>query len=71
MVAGQHYKREEISYGFDMNGLENGIRGIQQGLCDGFYAQNNNTYKGFNGLSAQIADAAADTANIMPRIQWC
>ena len=51
--------REEISYGFDMNGLENGIRGIQQGLCDGFYAQNTTALQGFNGLSAQIADAAA------------
>ena len=51
--------REEISYGFDMNGLENGIRGIQQGLCDGFYAQNATALQGFNGLSAQIADAAA------------
>lgn len=51
--------REEISYGFDMNGLENGIRGIQQGLCDGFYAQNTTSLQGFNGLSAQIADAAA------------
>lgn len=51
--------REEISYGFDMNGLENGIRSIQQGLCDGFYAQNATALQGFNGLSAQIADAAA------------
>ena len=30
----------EVSYGFDMNNLENGIRGIQNGLCDGFYAMN-------------------------------
>lgn len=52
--------REEISYGFDMNGIENGIRGIQQGLCDGFYAQNTTSLQGFNGLSAQIADAAAE-----------
>lgn len=42
--------REEISYGFDMNNIENGIRGIQQGLCDGFYAQNTNTLTGFNGV---------------------
>ena len=64
--------REEVSYGFDMNGLENGIRGIQQGLCDGFYAQNSalcqgfngvNTamLQGFNGLQMQLAqDALAD-----------
>lgn len=32
--------REEIAYGFDMNGLQSGIRGVQQGLCDGLYAMN-------------------------------
>lgn len=42
--------REEISYGFDMNGLENGIRGIQQGLCDGFYAMNTGMLNGFSGV---------------------
>ena len=52
--------REEISYGFDMNGIENGIRGIQQGLCDGFYAQNSTMLQGFNGLNTQIAGVASD-----------
>ena len=42
--------REEIAYGFDMNGIENGIRGIQQGLCDGFYALNTGMLIGFNGV---------------------
>ena len=36
--------KEEIAYGFDMNGLENGVRGIQQGLCDGFYEVNDNLH---------------------------
>lgn len=42
--------REEIAYGFDMNGLENGVRGIQQGLCDGFYAMNTGMLNGFSGI---------------------
>lgn len=42
--------RSAISEGFALNGLENGIRGIQQGLCDGFYAQNTTMLQGFNGL---------------------
>lgn len=42
--------REEIAYGFDMNNIENGIRGIQNGLCDGFYNLNTNLLTGFNGL---------------------
>lgn len=48
--------REEIAYGFDMNGLENGVRGIQQGLCDGFYAMN-------TGLLTGFANAAQDINN--------
>ena len=46
--------REEISYGFDMNGLENGVRGIQQGLCDGFYAVNTGMLNGFNGIQRDL-----------------
>jgi hypothetical protein len=42
--------REEISYGFDINGLENGVRSIQNGLCDGFYALNTSLLNGFNGI---------------------
>lgn len=46
--------REDIAYNFDMNGLENGIRGIQQGLCDGFYAQNSTLCQGFNGVNTAL-----------------
>lgn len=51
---GQGTLREEISYGFDMNGLENGVRGIQQGLCDGFYAMNTGMLNGFNGIQSTL-----------------
>lgn len=51
--------REEISYGFDMNGLENGIRGIQQGLCDGFYAMNTGMLTGFNGIQSTLCQGFA------------
>ena len=46
--------REEISYGFSMNNLENGVRGIQQGLCDGFYAMNTGMLNGFAGVTQAI-----------------
>ena len=42
--------RDTIAYSFDMNGLENGVRGIQQGLCDGFYAVNTGMLNGFGGI---------------------
>ena len=46
--------REEIAYGFDMNGLENGVRGIQQGLCDGFYAMNTGMLNGFSNVQSTL-----------------
>lgn len=57
--------REEISYGFDMNGLENGIRGIQQGLCDGFYSQNSTMLQGFNGLNNAITTGTNSIQNTL------
>lgn len=51
--------REEIAYGFDMNGLENGIRGIQQGLCDGFYAMNTGMLNGFSGVQSTLCQGFA------------
>jgi hypothetical protein len=57
--------REEISYGFDINGLENGIRGVQQGLCDGFYAQNSTMLQGFNGLNNTITTGTNSIQNTL------
>ena len=51
--------REEIAYGFDMNGLENGVRGIQQGLCDGFYAMNTGMMNGFSGIQSSLCQGFA------------
>lgn len=53
--------REEISYGFDMNGLENNVRGIQQGLCDGFYAVNTGLLNGFAGVNSAITSQGYQT----------
>lgn len=47
-------RQSEIAYSFDMNGLENGVRGIQQGLCDGFYAMNTGMLNGFNGIQSTL-----------------
>jgi hypothetical protein len=57
--GGRATTREEISYGFDMNGLENGIRGIQQGLCDGFYAMNTGMLNGFNNVQSTLCQGFA------------
>lgn len=48
--------RADICDGFNFQNLENGVRGIQNGLCDGFYAQNTTMLQGFSGLGSQIAE---------------
>lgn len=54
----------EVAYGFDMNGLENGIRGIQQGLCDGFYAMNTGMLNGFHGVDNAICAMGYNNAQL-------
>lgn len=46
--------RAAIYDGFAINGLERGVQGIQQGLCDGFYAMNSSIMNGFHGAENAI-----------------
>ena len=48
--------RADLCQDFNFNDLQNGVRGIQSGLCDGFYAQNTTMLNGFNSLGNQIAE---------------
>ena len=65
--------RDAVSYGFDMNNLENGIRGLEHGLCDGFYELNTSLLTGFgnvamgnmqntNAITTQLSNMAAQSA---------
>ena len=65
--------REAITSGFDFNQLEIGIRGLEHGLCDGFYEMNNTLLNGFgntnmaamqntNAITARLSDMAAQSA---------
>lgn len=49
----------------DMNFAEmsSGIRGIQQGICDGFYAQNTNLLNGFAGVNSALTSGFAGVDN--------
>lgn len=46
--------RADINEGFALNGIENGIRGIQQGICDSTYALNNTITSGFSGVDRSL-----------------
>lgn len=65
--------RDSVAYGFDINNLENGIRGLEHGICDGFYDMNTSLLTGFgnvalgsiqntNAITGQLASMAADSA---------
>lgn len=54
--AGGALTRADLCDGFNFNNVENGIRGIQNGLCDGFYAQNTTMLQGFNGIGTAISN---------------
>ena len=59
-----------VSNGFALNGLENGIRGIQQGLCDGFYAVNTGLLTGFNGIQSQLAQCCCETQRGIDSVKY-
>lgn len=46
--------RAELYDGLNYNQIENAVRGVQQGLCDGFYAQNTTMLQGFNGIQRDL-----------------
>jgi hypothetical protein len=46
--------RAELYEGLNTKGIEDSIRGIQQGLCDGFYAMNTSMLNGFNGIQRDL-----------------
>ena len=67
---GNENVRDAVAYGFDINNLENGVRGLEHGICDGFYDMNTSLLTGFgniamgnmqntNAITAQISDMAA------------
>lgn len=60
--------RAELYDGFALNGIDNGVRGVQQGICDSTFALNNSLKDGFYGLQGtlcnmghQISDCCCST----------
>lgn len=48
--------RADINAGFQFNDLQNGIRGLTNGLSDSTYALNNSISSGFHGVDRAICD---------------
>ena len=71
--AGTENVRDAVAYGFDINNLENGVRGLEHGLADGFYDMNTSLLTGFgnvamgnmqntNTIMGRLSDMAAQSA---------
>ena len=58
--------RADINAGFQFNDLQNGIRGIERGLCDGFYGMQNS----FNTLGHQISDCCCATQRAIDGVNY-
>ena len=71
--TGTENVRDAVAYGFDINNLENGVRGLEHGICDGFYDMNTSLLTGFgnvamgnmqntNTIMGRLSDMAAQSA---------
>ena len=71
--GGNENVRDAVAYGFDINNLENGVRGLEHGICDGFYDMNTSLLTGFgqvnmgnmqntNAIMGQLSNMAAQNA---------
>lgn len=58
-IANGSFTRDHVSNEFDFNDMKNGIRGVQNGLCDGFYSMNTTMLTGFNGVQRDLCQGFA------------
>lgn len=53
--------RADLCQDMNFQSLENATRGIQQGLCDGFYAMNTSMLNGFHGVDNAVCQLGYQT----------
>lgn len=67
--------RSDLCEGFNFNQLENATKGISNGLCDGFYAQNTTMLQGFSGIQNTLCQGFNGTnagiSNLGYQMQQC
>lgn len=62
--------RAAVNSGFQYNQLDSGIRGIQNGLCDGFYATNSSIKDGVYGITGAIKDCCCTTQRNIDSVRY-
>lgn len=58
--------RADINSGFQFQDLQNGVRGIERGLCDGFYSVQNS----LNTIGHQISDCCCATQRAIDSVNF-
>lgn len=65
----------DLQRGFDNQSVMNKLNGLENGLCDGFYAQNTNILNGFHGVDNAVCQLGYQTQNaingIGTQLQQC
>lgn len=51
----------DLQRGFDNQSVQNKLNGLENGLCDGFYAQNTNILNGFHGVDNAVCQLGYQT----------
>lgn len=69
--------RADINAGFQFQDIQNGIRGLERGLCDGFYNMSTSLMGGFNGVQQglnavqhQISDCCCATQRAIDGVNY-
>lgn len=62
--------RDAVNSGFQYNQLDNGIRAVQNGLCDGFYALNNSVKDVGYALDSSIKDCCCTTNRNIDSVKY-
>jgi hypothetical protein len=62
--------RDAVNSGFQYNQLDNGIRGLQNGLCDGFYAINNSVKDAAYALDGSIKNCCCETNRNIDSVRY-
>ena len=69
--------RADINEGFALNNITGGIRGLEQGLCNGFHEQAVASLQGFNGvergfgqISHQLSDCCCENRAAIAQVRY-
>jgi hypothetical protein len=62
--------RDAVNSGFQYNQLDNGIRGLQNGLCDGFYALNSSVKDAAYALDSSIKNCCCETNRNIDSVRY-